>query len=209
MNSEFNNKLSVDFLEIGPYAGFMSEPRLDARIVRTRNDVLQAAIDVLIDEGWDAVTQPHVARVAGYSKATVYAHWPDRLDLLRDAFMRFKEMPHHEPVGDLREDVVGELRSYRRALVEFRLDRALVALAERAMTTPEVVEIRDAFVDDGTRVIRRILEPVAAGTDHEAAVALLSGAMLHSMLLTGVTPDDETIEAYADITLRGLGVEPA
>ncbi|HXV92709.1 MAG TPA: TetR/AcrR family transcriptional regulator [Pseudonocardia sp.] len=178
---------------------------VDARIVRTRNDVLRAAIDVLIDEGWEAVTQPHVARVAGYSKATVYAHWPDRLDLLRDAFAGFGEMPHHEPTGDLRTDIIGELTSFRTAMVERRLDRALAVLAERTSASDEVVEIRDAFVDDGGRPLRRLLATVVDGARLEAATLMLNGSVLHSVLMHGRPPSDEVIEAAVDLTLRGLG----
>ncbi len=177
---------------------------VDARIVRTRNDVLEAVIDVLVEEGWDAVTHPNVARRAGYSKATVYAHWPERLDLLRDALARFGDMPHHVPTGDVRADVIGELVSFRDALVEHRLDRVLVALADQAMTNPEVVEIRDAFVDDGARLIGEILEPVASGPAHLAAVTMVCGAVLYSSLLQGVALDDDVIEQVADIALGGL-----
>lgn len=42
---------------------------VDVRIVRTRNDVCRGTLDVLFGEGRDAVTQLHVAEVAGYSKA--------------------------------------------------------------------------------------------------------------------------------------------
>lgn len=122
---------------------------MDARVVRTRHDVLHAAIDLVITEGLDALTQPNVARRAGYSKATVYAHWPDRLDLVRDAFALLGEMPHHVATGDLRMDLVGELLSFRRAMEAHRLDRVLGVLAERATAVPELVPIRDRFVAEG------------------------------------------------------------
>ncbi len=161
---------------------------MDARVVRTRNDVLRAAIDVLVQEGWEAVTQPHVARVAGYSKATVYAHWPDRAALLTDAFSRFGEMPHHEPTGDLRTDLVGELTSFRTALVEHRLDRALAVLADRAPAVPELRAVRAAFVEDGERPLRALLSTVTDGARLEAATLMVCGAVLHSVLMHGAPP---------------------
>lgn len=181
----------------------------DARVVRTRADVLRAAIALLVDDGWEAVTQPNVARAAGYAKATVYAHWPDRLDLLRDAFSGFGDMPHHEPTGDLRNDLVGELRSFRTAMVERRLDRALAVLAERASqagSDPAVVEIRDAFVAEGERPLRRLLGAVVGGEALEAATMMLNGSVLHMVLMHGRAPDDEVVEAAVDTTLRGLGL---
>jgi AcrR family transcriptional regulator len=177
---------------------------VDARIVRTRNDVLRAAMDVLVQDGWEAVTHPRVARAAGYAKATVYAHWPDRLSLLKDAFSRFGDMPHHEPTGDLRQDLIGELVSFRSAMVEHRLDRALAVLAERASAGQEVVEIRNAFVEDGERPLRQLLTPLLAPPAREAATLMLCGAVLHSVLMHGQPPSDEVIASAVDLVLAGL-----
>lgn len=180
---------------------------VDPRIARTREDVLAAALEVLIDDGWDAVTQPNVARAAGYAKGTVYAHWPGRLDLLRDAFERYghSEMPHHVRTGDLRVDLIGELTSFRTAIVEHRLDRALAILAERSSAVPEMVEIRDAFIEEGERPIRELLGTVSAHSDLEAATLMLCGLVVDAALLHGTPPEDAVIEAAVDQVLRGLG----
>jgi AcrR family transcriptional regulator len=179
--------------------------RPDPRIERTRSDVLRSAIEVLVAEGWDAVTQPNVARHAGYSKATVYAHWPDRMDLLREAFDRYGEMPHHDGNGDVRADLVGELVNFRVAMVVHRLDRALAVLAERASALPEVADIRDRFVADGESPIRALLAASpAAAARHEAAVLMLSGLVTHAVLMHGEGPTDEVIAAAVDMVLDGL-----
>ena len=172
--------------------------------MRTRHDVLRAAITVLVEQGWEAVTQPAVARAAGYSKVTVYAHWPDRLDLIRDAFARYGDMPHHEPTGDLRTDLIGELVSFRTAMTDHHLDRALAVLAERAATVPEMVAVRDAFVADGEQPLRVLLSTVVDGPVLDAAVLALCGMVLQAVLLHGRAPDDATITAAVDLVLRGL-----
>jgi AcrR family transcriptional regulator len=177
---------------------------VDPRIARTRNDVLSAAISVLIDEGWDAVTQPHIARVAGYSKATVYAHWPERIDLLRDAFARYGDMPHYETTGDLRTDLIGELTSFRSAMVDHRLDRAMVVLAERASAVPEIVDIRNAFTLEGERPVRHILAPATSGDELDAAVLMLCGMVLHSVFMHGTPPTDDIIATAVDMTLNAI-----
>ena len=38
------------------------------------------------------------------------------LDIIRDAFAMLGDMPHHQPVGDLHTDLIGELHSFRRAM---------------------------------------------------------------------------------------------
>jgi AcrR family transcriptional regulator len=186
--------------------GASSHATPDPRVVRTRNDVLPVAVRVLIDEGWEAVTPSRVAKEAGYSRATVYAHWPERMDLLRDAFSHYGEMPHHQSRGeDPRADLRGELRSFCLAMVEYRLDRALATLAERAQTHPEVGTIRDAFVADGERPMRATLTDVTSGAELEAALLMLTGMVTHAFLMHGKAPDADVIDAAVDIVLHGAG----
>lgn len=176
----------------------------DPRVLRTRNDVLTAAVRVLVDEGWDEVTHARVAKEAGYSRATLYAHWPERLDLLRDAFGRYGQMPHHVPTGDPDADLRGEVASFCRAMVEYRLDRALATLAERAQTTPEVLPIRDTFVSEGERPMRETMPALADGAEAEAAVQMLCGMVTHSVLMHGSPPPQDVLDAAVDIVIRGL-----
>lgn len=183
-------------------------PALDPRVVRTHNDVLAAALHVLVHEGHQSVTHQHVADVAGYSKATVYAHWRDRHDLLRGAFTRLVHAPHHDPTGDLRADLVAELTAFRTALDEHRLDRALAALVELTTFVPGMADLRDELVTEGERVLRGMLEPVLQGAEREAAVLMLSGAVLHSAFLHGRYPDDDTIAASVDLVLRAARRAP-
>lgn len=180
---------------------------VDPRVVRTRNDVLRAALRVLIDEGWESVTHPRVARVAGYSRTTVYTHWPTRTGLIVDAFTRLAEVPHHTPTGDLRTDLIKEVTTFRSAMVEHRLDRALAVLVDHTASVAELVEVRNKLVADGERIVRKLLEPVLHGAELEAATLMLCGAVLHAALMHGQPPGDDVIESIVDLTLGGLGWE--
>lgn len=176
----------------------------DARVSRTRADVSRAALDVLTNEGWEAVTHAHVARVAGYSKTTLYTHWPSRFDLLGMALDAIGDMPHHEMTGDARADLVGELHEFRRAISERRLDRILMAMAQWGASVDEIGRMRQRIVDDGQQYTRRIIGEIASGPDLDAAVAMLSGAVICPALMYGTLPDDATIDAAVDIVLAGL-----
>ena len=178
---------------------------VDPRVIRTRHDVPTVALRLLIDEGWEAVTPARVAAEAGYSRATVYAHWPERTDLIRDAFAQYGGMPHHTPSGDTDLDLRGELESFCRAMVEHRLDRALATLAERAQTNPEIAPVRDRFVADGERPMRQTLPALARGPDAEAALLMLCGMVTHSVLMHGRAPTGEVLDAAVAIVVSGLG----
>ncbi|WAB82101.1 TetR/AcrR family transcriptional regulator [Microcella daejeonensis] len=177
---------------------------VDPRVARTRHDVPAVALRLLLDEGWEAVTPARVAAEAGYSRATVYAHWPDRTDLIRDAFAQYGGMPHHRPDGDAEADLRGELASFCRAMVEHRLDRALATLAERAQTNPEITPIRDRFVADGERPMRQTLPALGRGPAAEAALLMLCGMVTHAVLMHGAAPVDEVLDAAVRIVVDGL-----
>jgi len=178
---------------------------VDPRVLRTRKDVLFAVVQVLLDEGWEAFGHARVAQVAGYSKATVYAHWPTREALLRDAFSLIGATPHHEPTGDMRRDMLTELLSFRTGMVELRLDRVLAVLSDLTHSIPELVDVRNSLVADGERVVRELLGQHVRGADLEAATLMLCGAVLHSALMHGEPLTDEVVTASVEMVLRGIG----
>ncbi|WP_111511633.1 TetR/AcrR family transcriptional regulator [Mycobacterium kyogaense] len=172
----------------------------DARVIRTRADVGRTALDVLVTEGSDAVTHARVAELAGYSKTTLYTHWPSRVDLLKIAVDAIGELPHTEPSGDLRADLIGELTSFRTAVVDLHLDKVLYAMAQWA-SVETMAEIRDSLNSEAQRPVRKMLENVFAGAHLEAAISMLAGVVACPSLMFGTVPGDDVIEAAVDMVL--------
>jgi AcrR family transcriptional regulator len=173
----------------------------DARVARTRADIARAALKVLTVEGSDAVTHARVAELAGYSKTTLYTHWPARVDLIALALDALGELPHYERTGDLRTDVIGELQAFRGGITEMRLDRVLTGMAQWA-SVEEMREIRDTINSSGQGPLRAMLEEVLAGVELEAAVSMLTGVVACPSIMFGTLPDDDVIAAAVDIVLR-------
>lgn len=174
----------------------------DARVARTRADVARAALDVLVNEGSDAVAHARVAEVAGYSKTTLYSHWPARFDLIVLALDGIGDMPHHPPTGELRADLIGELQVFRQVVIDMRLDRLLAGMAQWA-SVDEIGQLRDKINTGGQRPLRTMLEGSFSGSGLEAAVSMLSGVVACPSLMFGTLPDDDTIAAAVDIVLAG------
>jgi AcrR family transcriptional regulator len=184
-----------------------ARPPVDARVVRTRNDILRTAVDVLVEQGLDAVTHPHLAQAAGYSRATLYNHWPSRNALLRDAFLLRGSGAHSTPTGDLRTDLIAELTKFRSEMEQHRIHRALAVLVTLTATSPELADVRDKLVADGEHVLRELLAPVLAGPELEAAVLLLSGTVINAALFHGQLPSDAVIAAAVDFVLCAVNRE--
>lgn len=175
----------------------------DARVARTRADVSRAALQVLIEEGCEALSHAHVAEIAGYSKTTLYTHWPARLDLIMLALDALGEMPHQERTGDLRTDVIGELRVFRQAVIDLRLDHILSVMAQWA-SVEEMARVRDRINSDGQGPLRGMLAEVLAGAQLDAAVSMLTGVVACPTLMFGTLPDDAVIEAAVDLVLTAV-----
>ncbi len=174
----------------------------DARIARTRADVARTAFAVLVEEGSEALTHARVAERAGYSKTTVYRHWPTRADLAATALSPLRNAKHREPTGDVRADLVTQLTAFWQLALELRLDLVLSAMAQWA-TVDTMRQLRDEINAEGQRPIRRILEQVFAGPELDASISMLSGVVVCPALMFGTTPGPEVIEAAVDVVLRG------
>ncbi|WP_156690520.1 TetR/AcrR family transcriptional regulator [Mycobacterium sp. Marseille-P9652] len=183
------------------------EAPADARIVRTRADVARTAFDVLIEEGSEALTHARVAERAGYSKTTLYKHWPAKSDLAAAALEALRDFQHYRPTGDTRADLIGELTTFRQAVLDLRLDLVLSAMAQWA-TLDAMRELRTEINAEGQRPIRTILERAFQGAELEAATSMLSGVVACPSLMFGTVPDDDVIEAAVDLVLRGAHRTP-
>jgi AcrR family transcriptional regulator len=174
----------------------------DARVSRTRADVARAALEVLTTDGSDAVTHVRVAEIAGYSKTTLYTHWPARIDLIAMAIESLGDMPHHDRTGVLRDDLIGELKVFRAGVLDMRLDRVLSGMAEWA-SVEQMARIRQKVNTDGQHQMYEMLGELFDGPALDAAVSMLTGVVACPAIMFGTVPDDAVIEAAVDVVLNG------
>jgi AcrR family transcriptional regulator len=172
----------------------------DSRVARTRTDVSRAALQVLIGQGWEEVTHQRVADVAGYSKSTLYTHWPSRFDLIAMALDALGDMPHHQPTGDLRADLIGELTVFRQAIRDLKLDQLLSGMAQAA-SVEDVAALRRRVNSAGQQPLRDLLAQRFSAAALDASVSMLTGVVACPSLMYGELPDDSVITAAVDIVL--------
>lgn len=183
---------------------------LDPRVVRTRHDVLAAARAVLVEEGWQAVTVTRIADRSGYARSTLYRHWPQRLDLLRDLITEEVHLLHTVPTGDVRADLVAELEAFRVAITTTGLGRVMIAIGQQASDDAELAELSAAIRADGTRILDEIITAaVARGElrdhlDPDVAVAQLVGTLLFRYLFDSHDRiDGAFVVSVVDMFLHG------
>lgn len=176
----------------------------DVRVERTRRVVLAAARNLLLEEGWDAVTHVRVAAATGVARATVYRHWPSCADLLHDVLRREAETSHSHPTGRLRQDLIAELDALRRQLGAPTLAGVLAVLMERSLYDLELAPVKRSVVTEISRVLRQRLRdgiddgdlPVALDVD--LAIARLLGPLLYRRLASGEPLTPAVVAAVVD-----------
>lgn len=165
--------------------------RVDPRVDRTRIAVLHAVRELLNEDGWDAVTHARVAERSGAGRSTVYRHWPERVDLVREAFeFEFGVTRGPEPVGELRADLIAALEAIRFELVDRDGRHILIATIARAEFDDQVRHMKKVLLDNALQTLRGVLatavraKEFGPSVDIEKAVAALVGPMIMQQLIT-------------------------
>lgn len=183
---------------------------IDPRVVRTRRDVLAAAREVLLEEGWERVTLARVAERSGYARTTLYRHWPQRLDLLRDLIGEEVRLLHTTPAGDLRKDLIAEMEAFRAAVTTSGLGRMMIAIGQQARDDADLADLSSSVRTDGSQVLREIIAAgvergeLASDLDLGVAVAQLVGPVLFRYLFESETDfDAASVTSVVDWFLAG------
>jgi AcrR family transcriptional regulator len=182
---------------------------LDPRVVRTRRNVLAAALDVLRGEGWDALTQARVAQRAGVGRATVYRHWPNVSDLLFDALSEAELKDHAVPTGDLQRDLIDELLAFGRSMTNDQSGRIMTALIDRAERDDDIAAIRRRLAAKGTSVLQRILRAarergdLPSTGDDQLLITQLVGPLTFRRFFNGRPITKRFVTDVVDHVLRG------
>ena len=181
------------------------------RSERARRAILQAANELLEDEGFAAVTVEAIAERAGVSKATVYRWWPNKAAVVMDGFLSTvsSEVPFPH-TGHARED----LRLHMRRLTEAfggKMGRTVAALIAEGQANPELAEaLRSRWLSVRRAEVREILElgiecgELREDLDPEVAVDILYGPIYYRMLVGHGPLDENFAEALADHIFAGL-----
>lgn len=106
-----------------------------------RADALAATGRILLHDGLSAVTFDRVSAQAGVSKTTLYKWWPSPGALAAEAyFAQSRRVLGFPDTGDLRADLVTQLRSFVRWLKEEGAEKPVAELIGAAQLDPSVAE---------------------------------------------------------------------
>jgi AcrR family transcriptional regulator len=166
--------------------------------------VLEAARRLLVEEGADAVTALRVSEETGIARTTIYRHWPDREDLLRDTVAIEETLPSIELTGDTRADLIALLTFMAEQMGKRRGARIMAVALDRAGLRGEAGGHHRAMVSRRLDPIRSVIDAgVASGDldpslDVDGAVATLAGPPFFRAVFLRQTPTVEFITGIVD-----------
>jgi AcrR family transcriptional regulator len=167
-------------------------------------EILDAALEVLADCGYDRLTMDAVAHRAKASKATLYRRWNSKATLVVEALARTKSVPEVPDTGDLRSDLLSTFCGHG-GLTDHDTTATLGAVLTAVSTDPEFArEFRVQVVQPKARVSRTIFErardrgELREDLDLDIVVPALAGIVLHRVFVFGETPDPALIQRAVD-----------
>jgi AcrR family transcriptional regulator len=167
-------------------------------------EILDAALEVLADSGYDRLTMDAVAHRAKASKATLYRRWNSKATLVVEALARAKGVPELPDTGDLRSDLLTAFCGMG-GLTDHDTTATLGAVMTAVSTDEEFArEFRRQVVEPKARTSRVIFErardrgELRADLDIDIVVPALAGIVLHRVFVYGERPDPALIERAID-----------
>ena len=192
--------------------GRKRDAALDARII-------EAAIDILAEIGFDSMTMDMVARRAKSGKATVYRRWASKAELVRDALIsmsrRSVELDRPPNTGTLRGDLLALMKPYSKEHGERKL-QVLAKLgsffsAHRKLSEEAIAHIFEPWTAVNRRLMRQAAErgEISAEADIELACEVIIAMNSHRTLTQNKPFSRATYAALLDkILLPALKKPP-
>jgi|CZKW01.1.fsa_nt_gi AcrR family transcriptional regulator len=197
-------------------------PQPAARRGRPRSEdadraILQAATELLAEDGLARMSIEEVASRAGVGKTTIYRRWPSKGALALDAFLaEFQGQQPLPDTGTLRGDLLAALRSWVRAVTKTPAGGMLAGLIAEAQRDPALADAWRAQVVEPLRTQHKIMleRAVARGeipatVDREVVLDLLFGAAYHRLLHGHRALGDRFVRGVVDVIVSGISAAGA
>jgi AcrR family transcriptional regulator len=163
--------------------------KVDPRIARSRQCVLAATADLLVELGWGGVSIEAVSARSGVARTTIYRHWPDLHHLLAEAMEAVMDPCPEPDTGSLHGDLTVILQALARTMSHSATGAVFPSLIDAAERAPEIAELQAGFTRERRLASRRALDRAVArgeiaGYDFEIESALIGGALFYRRLVS-------------------------
>jgi AcrR family transcriptional regulator len=188
--------------DLGPLTDPISGPtdapaQVDAK-VDTRQRILDVALDLFTEQGYDGTSLRQIAEQLGITKAAIYYYFESKEDILMALHLRLHEFGRdallligEEPVTlalweQLLDQIVGEMLSQRKIFLMHERNQAVLEKLHR--------EDHDAEHEDIQNQFRRVLNDPGVPLRDRVRMAASFGVVFSSLFLAGDAFESTTNE---------------
>ncbi|WP_182898920.1 TetR/AcrR family transcriptional regulator [Microbispora sp. H10830] len=179
---------------------------------RKKDDILNAALRLLAEKGYEGLTIEGVAERSGVNKTTIYRWWPSKAALLGTALVEARALDFEVPdTGSLRGDLRALLDGLARLLTTPPAADIAVAALGAAANSPELAEAARGFFADRFARERSIFErarergDIGDSADPMTIIDLLAGAVWLRVVFRQLPLDDGFTERAVNAVVDGVG----
>jgi AcrR family transcriptional regulator len=167
----------------------------------TRARILDTALDLFVEKGFDGTSLREIAEALGVTKAAIYYYFESKDDILmalhmrlhdfgKDALKRLEGMPVSRQLWcALLDELLDQMLTQRKIFLMHERNQAALEKLHREDHDAEHDDIQDAF--------RRVLADPAVPVDDRIRMASAFGAVFGSLFMAG--------DAFANVPNAELG----
>jgi AcrR family transcriptional regulator len=184
----------------------------------TRERILDVALELFTEKGFDRTSLREVAESLGITKAALYYHFASKDDILMALHMRLHEFGK-EALGELLEDEPVTLKQWAalldRVMAQMVAQRKIFLMHERNQAALEKLHRKDhdAEHEDMQTKLRKVLADPRVPLRDRVRMAASFGAVFAGLFMTGDAfagvPDDEMGVLIRDAVRDLLGAPRA
>ncbi|OPJ64307.1 TetR/AcrR family transcriptional regulator [Clostridium chromiireducens] len=181
------------------------------RSEKTKNAILSAAYDLLLENGFGAVTIEKIAERAEVSKATIYKWWPNKAAVVMDAFFDAAVVRLPVPdTGSVISDMIIQVKNLAKFLLsrEGKVINEIIAEGQsdqKLAETYRTVYFKPRRLDSRYILERGILRgELNKDLNIELVMDLIFGPLFYRILITGDVVDNEFIDNMINYVFKGI-----
>ena len=173
-------------------------------------EILDAALQVLAETGYDGMTVDMVAARAKAGKATLYRRWPSKAELVIDAVACMKKVDPEAPLpdtGSLRGDLVALIKPQTLAENENKL-RIMAGIMSMISREPQLAEAaNNAIMQPRAQLNRRLMQrakergEIAADIDIDTLAQVSPSMVAYRVLMQRKSVNREFLITIIDTVL--------
>lgn len=180
-----------------------------ARNPRTHQAILDAAVELLAEIGYQELSIERVAARAGVGKATIYRWWNSKSALVIEAMQHGMPLAPPPHTGDPRTDLRATIMAAAHTFAASPAGPTVRALAADIPRDPATAQQLRQFLRPRRDAAREVLHQAAAvgrlpaDVDIETVIDLFVGSIFYRKMVRGVEIDDAMIEQLVSLILDG------